>query len=80
MQDISSRMDAVCRRFVELSMRLNQPDTAADPALFRKLMREYHDTEPVVRLTGTGRPRWIIWRRPKLCWRRPEHLTRTSSR
>ena len=48
MQDISSRMDAVCRRFEELSMRLNQPDTAADPALFRKLMREYHDTEPVV--------------------------------
>ena len=48
MQDISSRMDAVCRRFEELSMRLNQPDTAVDPALFRKLMREYHDTEPVV--------------------------------
>ena len=48
MQDISSRMDAVCRRFEELSMRLSQPDTAADPALFRKLMREYHDTEPVV--------------------------------
>ena len=48
MQDISSRMDAVCRRFEELSMRLNQPDTAADPALFRKLMREYHDIEPVV--------------------------------
>ena len=48
MQDISSRMDAVCRRFEELSIRLNQPDTAADPALFRKLMREYHDTEPVV--------------------------------
>ena len=48
MQDISSRMDAVCCRFEELSMRLNQPDTAADPALFRKLMREYHDTEPVV--------------------------------
>ena len=45
MQDISSRMDAVCRRFEELSMRLNQPDAAADPALFRKLMREYHDTE-----------------------------------
>ena len=33
MQDISSRMDAVCRRFEELSIRLNQPDTAADPAL-----------------------------------------------
>ena len=48
MQDISSRMDAVCRRFEELSIRLNQPDTAADPALLRKLMREYHDTEPVV--------------------------------
>ena len=48
MQDISSRMDAVCRRFEELSMRLNQPDTAADPALFRKLMREYHDAEPAV--------------------------------
>ena len=47
MQDISSRMDAVCRRFEELSMRLHQPDTAADPALFRTLMREYHDTEPV---------------------------------
>ena len=48
MQDISSRMDAVCRRFEELSMRLNQPDAAADPALFRKLMQEYHDAEPAV--------------------------------
>ena len=41
-------MDAVCHRFEELSIRLNQPDTAADPALFRRLMREYHDAEPVV--------------------------------
>ncbi len=41
-------MDAVCHRFEELSIRLNQPDTAADPALFRKLMREYHEAEPVV--------------------------------
>ena len=43
-----TQMDAVCHRFEELSIRLNQPDTAADPALFRRLMREYHDAEPVV--------------------------------
>ena len=48
MPDLSSQMDAVCRRFEELSVRLNQPDTAADPALFRKLMRDYHETQPVV--------------------------------
>ena len=48
MSDLSSRMDAVCHRFEELSVRLNQPEAAADPVLFRKLMREYHDTEPVV--------------------------------
>ena len=48
MPNLSSQMDAVCRRFEELSVRLNQPATAADPALFRRLMREYHDTEPVV--------------------------------
>ena len=43
-----TQMDAVCHRFEELSIRLNQPDAAADPALFRRLMREYHDAEPVV--------------------------------
>ena len=49
MSDLSAQMDAVCHRFEELSIRLNQPDTAADPALFRKLMRDYHETQPVVR-------------------------------
>ena len=48
MPDFSAQMDAVCHRFEELSVRLNQPDAAADPALFRKLMWEYHDAEPVV--------------------------------
>ena len=43
-----TQMDAVCHRFEELSVRLNQPDAAADPALFRKLMRDYHETQPVV--------------------------------
>ena len=46
--NLFTQMDAVCRRFEELSVRLNQPGTAADPALFRKLMREYHDAEPAV--------------------------------
>ena len=46
--NLFTQMDAVCRRFEELSVRLNQPETAADPALFRKLMREYHDAEPAV--------------------------------
>ncbi len=74
-------MDAVCRRFEELSIRLNQPETAADPALFRRLMREYHDTEPVVEAyraladcagsSGAGQ---------SPAGRRPAHLTRTSSR
>ena len=39
---------AVSHRFEELSIRLNQPETAADPALFRRLMQEYHEAEPVV--------------------------------
>ncbi len=46
-------MDAVCHRFEELSIRLNQPDTAADPALFRRLMRDYHETQTC----GAGLPR-----------------------
>ena len=46
--NLFTQMDAVCRRFEELSVRLNQPEIAADPALFRKLMREYHDAEPAV--------------------------------
>jgi len=46
--NLFTQMDAVCRRFEELSVRLNQPETAADPALFQKLMREYHDAEPAV--------------------------------
>ena len=41
-------MEAVSHRFEELSIRLNQPETAADPALFRRLMQEYHELEPVV--------------------------------
>ena len=41
-------METVCRRFEELSMRLNQPDAAADPAVFRRLMQEYREAEPVV--------------------------------
>ena len=48
MPDLSAQMDAVCHRFEELFVRLNQPDAAADPALFRKLMRDYHETQPVV--------------------------------
>ena len=48
MPNMFTQMDAVCHRFEELSIRLNQPDTAADPALFRRLMWEYHDAEPVV--------------------------------
>ena len=42
------QMEAVSHRFEELSIRLNQPETAADPALFRRLMQEYHELEPVV--------------------------------
>ena len=41
-------MEVVSHRFEELSIRLNQPETAADPALFRRLMQEYHELEPVV--------------------------------
>ncbi len=48
MPNLFSQMDAVCHRFEELSIRLNQPQAAADPALFRKLMQEYHEAEPVV--------------------------------
>ena len=48
MPNMFTQMDAVCHRFEELSIRLNQPETAADPALFRRLMQEYHEAEPVV--------------------------------
>ena len=42
------QMKAACRRFEELAERLNQPETAADPALFRRLMQEYHDAQPAI--------------------------------
>ena len=42
-------MEVVCRRFEELETRLNQPQTAEDPNLFRRLMQEYHDAQPVIR-------------------------------
>ena len=48
MSRLLSQMEAVSHRFEELSIRLNQPETAADPALFRRLMQEYHEVEPVV--------------------------------
>ena len=59
MPKLFSQMEAVSHRFEELSIRLNQPETAADPALFRRLMQEYHELEPVVdayrqRSSGTG--------------------------
>ena len=78
MPDLSAQMDAVCHRFEELSVRLNQPDAAADPALFRKLMRDYHETQPVVqayRDWQTARDH----RRPKPCSKNPSPI-RTSSR
>ena len=48
MSRLLSQMEAVSHRFEELSIRLNQPETAADPAQFRRLMQEYHEAEPVV--------------------------------
>ena len=48
MSTLFSQMEAVSHRFEELSVRLNQPETAADPALFRRLMQEYREAEPVV--------------------------------
>lgn len=42
------QLPGVCRRFEELSVRMNQPETAADPAQLRKLMKEYRELEPVV--------------------------------
>ena len=45
---LEQQMEAVSRRFEELSHRLNQPETAADPALFRRLMQEYREAEPAV--------------------------------
>ena len=45
---LEQQMEAVSRRFEELAHRLNQPETAADPARFRRLMQEYHEAEPAV--------------------------------
>ena len=45
---LDAQMEAVSRRFEELAHRLNQPETAADPAVFRRLMQEYHEAEPAV--------------------------------
>ncbi len=42
------QMPGVCRRLEELSVRMNQPEAAADPALLRRLMKEYRELEPVV--------------------------------
>ena len=46
--NLEQQMETVSRRFEELTHRLNQPGTAADPAEFRRLMQEYHEAEPVV--------------------------------
>ena len=66
MPNLTSQMEAVCRRFEELSVRLNQPETAADPAQFRRLMQEYHRLCLVVLL-----------HRRKPCWKGKNPLMRT---
>ena len=81
MPNMFTQMDAVCHRFEELSIRLNQPDTAADPALFRRLMREYHDAEPVVQAYRAWQTAQDHLAQAKSsAGKRPAHLTRTSSR
>lgn len=80
MPNMFTQMDAVCHRFEELSVRLNQPDAAADPALFRKLMREYHDAEPVVQAYREWQTAQVIWNRQKPCWKSLVLLTRTLNR
>ena len=42
------QLPGVCRRLEEISIRMNQPETAADAALLRRLMKEYRELEPVV--------------------------------
>ncbi len=42
------QMDAVCHRYEELSVRLAQPETLQDSALFCDLMKEYRSLEPTV--------------------------------
>ena len=39
MPNMFTQMDAVCHRIEELSILLNQPYTAEDPAIFRMLIR-----------------------------------------
>ena len=74
MQQLYPQLEAVCRRFEELTTRLNQPQTAADPMLFRRLMQEYHDAEPVVQACRAWQTA-----QEKPCWKgRP--WSRTSNR
>ena len=80
MSRLLSQMEAVSHRFEELSIRLNQPDTAADPALFRRLMREYHDTEPVVEAYRDWQTALDHLAQAKALLEEPGSLTRTSSR
>jgi len=42
------QLPGLCRRYEELSARMNQPETAADPALLRRLMKEYRELAPLV--------------------------------
>ncbi len=42
------QMDAVCHRYEELSVRLSQPQTVQDSALFCRLMKDYRELAPVV--------------------------------
>lgn len=46
---MQSQLEAMCRRFEELTVRLNQPETASDTAKLRRLMQDYHEAEPIVR-------------------------------
>ena len=77
MPNLTSQMEAVCRRFEELSIRLNQPETAADPAQFRRLMQEYHEAQPVVDAYTPSPLRRTTWHRRKPCWKGTSPSTRT---
>ena len=42
------KLENLLLKYEELGARLSQPDAASDPVLFRQLMKEQSDLEPIV--------------------------------
>lgn len=73
------KLKAVESRFEEINARLLEPDVVSDNAVYRSLMKEYRNLEPIVEKFREYQS-WIPPSRRRVsCWSREDWI-RTSSR